>query len=234
MHETVPLFDRDAPERADIRRFDGHAQRRRSPYTWVSWITAYLAGDASCQFTPWLQSNYTFNKLERGGFDLASWKVDHANMVDQRATDLRLDGWTVWLEDQNKFTIKGRFTTLAGKPDLVATKDTDALVVDCKSGQRRGSDLMQVVLYLYALPLCHAAITTNHRLSGEVRYRDGSIPIPPEHITPELRTRITDVLKRLGDPTPPARGSDAAPDDPECTRVPILRNTSHLVSRSHR
>jgi hypothetical protein len=182
-----------------------NAKPRRSPYTWASWITSHLAGDSSCVFTPWLLSHFTFDKLDRGGFDLAAWKVDHANMVDRRATELQRDGWRVWLEDQNKFTIKGRFTTLAGKPDLVATKDTDALVVDCKGGQRRGADVQQVILYVYALPLYHPAITTNHRVSGEVRYRDGALTIAPEHITAALRTRITDLLKRLGDETPPPR-----------------------------
>jgi PD-(D/E)XK nuclease superfamily protein len=206
MSETSDALEHVSPNGPKSSVLYGvNAQRRRSPYTWCTWATPYLSGDAQCLFTAWMQSQYTFDKVERGGFDLATWKVEHAAMVDKRAVELMNAGWNVWVEDQNKFTIKGKFTTLAGKPDLVATKGSEALVVDCKSGKRRESDVQQVLLYLYALPLYHHAITVNHRVSGEVRYKDGAIDIAPERITPGLRARITDTLKRLGDPTPPAK-----------------------------
>ena len=52
--------------------------------------------------------------------------------------NLKAEGYAVFVEDQNKFTLKGRAATLGGVPDLVAVRGAEALVVDCKSGKQRG------------------------------------------------------------------------------------------------
>jgi CRISPR/Cas system-associated exonuclease Cas4 (RecB family) len=178
---------------------------RRSPYAWVTWLTPILAGDAQCWFAPWFKSHFQFEKLERGGVDLATWKVEHAAMVEARAARFRADGWTVYVEDQNKFTLRGTAVTLGGKPDLVAVRGLEARVVDCKGGKRRDSDLQQVLIYLFALPRYHAALTPAHVLTGEVEYRDGSLTIPPESFTPALRERIVETIRRMGADEPPRR-----------------------------
>ena len=66
-------------------------------------------------------------------------------MVRARAAALKADGYTAFVEDQNKFTLKGRAATLGGMPDLVAVRGAGTLVVDCKSGKQRGSDSFQVL-----------------------------------------------------------------------------------------
>lgn len=192
-------------------------KRRFSPYTWCTWLTPLIAGDAQCLYAPWLQSQFQIDKLERGDFDLVRWKIEHAAMVDVRATELRGESWTVAVEDQNKFTLRGQATTLAGKPDIVAVRDSDALVVDCKSGKRRSSDAIQVLLYMFAIPLYHRLWRPSFRLTGEVRYRDGAITIQPEQFTPELRQRIIAMLQRMGDAEPPARVASAS----ECAYCPV-------------
>lgn len=75
----------------------------------------------------------------------------------------------MWVEDQNKFTIRGRTATLAGKPDLVAIKGEVVRVIDCKTGSRKGSDFLQVLIYLLLLPRVHPECR-GKLLSGEVRY----------------------------------------------------------------
>jgi hypothetical protein len=193
------------------------AKRRFGPYTWATWLTPILAGDAQCLFAPWMQSQFQIDKVERGDFDLVRWKIDHADMVTTRADQLRRDGWTVYVEDQNKFTLRGQVTTLAGKPDVVAVRRDDALVIDCKGGKRRSSDALQVLLYMFAIPLYHPAWRPSLRLAGEVQYRDGSLPIQPEQFTPALRERIVALLKRMGNATPPT----PVPSASECAWCPV-------------
>lgn len=184
---------------------------RRGVYFWTTWLTPALCGDAQCLWAPWFQGHYTFDKLERGGLDLETWKVEHAAMVDAAAAAYRRDGWTVTLEDQNKFSLRGAAATVAGKPDLVAVRGDEARVVDCKSGKRRGSDIQQVLLYMFALPLSMPAVQ-GKRLAGELQYRDGPLTIRPDEFTPELRARIVDTIKRLAACEPPPR----VPSTREC------------------
>jgi hypothetical protein len=184
---------------------------RRSPYTWTTWLTALLAGEASCWFAPWVKSHFKIDKLERSDFDLVAWKAQHTDMVDARVTQLRADGWTVTVEDQNFFTLRGRTGTLSGKPDILAIRDLDALVIDCKGGKHRTADVQQVLLYMFALPL-GTRLQEGMRLSGEVQYRDGSVHVRPDDFTPELRKRITDAMLRVSAEAQPL----AVPSVREC------------------
>ena len=55
---------------------------RHAPYTWCTWLTPVLSGDAQCLYPAWLQTQAQIEKVERGGFDLATWKIEHQQMVE--------------------------------------------------------------------------------------------------------------------------------------------------------
>ena len=88
----------------------------------------------------------------------------------------------MYLEDQNSFTMLGsNGAALAGKADIVAIKGDDAIVVDCKTGRPRNSDVTQVKLYMLALPIANEL----HRgkvLRGQVQYKDSNVDIPSASI----------------------------------------------------
>ena len=44
-------------------------------------------------------------------------------------------GYTVYVENQNSFRLRGRQATLGGKPDLIAVKNADAVIIDAKTGR---------------------------------------------------------------------------------------------------
>ncbi|HYM24956.1 MAG TPA: PD-(D/E)XK nuclease family protein [Vicinamibacterales bacterium] len=180
------------------------SKSRGTPFIWVTWLTPILSADAQCEWAPWFKAHYTYDKIERNDFDLERWKVEHAAMVDARAAQLRAEGYIVFVEDQNQFRLKGQSATLSGKPDILAVRPDKALVVDCKSGKRRGSDIHQVLFYLLALPLSHASLS-GQPLHGEVQYRDGSVHISPEEFTGIVRERMVELIKRLGSGEPPRR-----------------------------
>jgi hypothetical protein len=168
------------------------------PYVWTTHVTGYLAGADSCEFKLWFPARFYFDKVDRE-FDLVAWTAEHGQMVRERAEHLRADGWSVLVEDQNKFTLKGKAAILAGKPDIVALRDGERLVVDCKTGKERDSDVWQVLLYQFALPLCgHRFTPAGTPIRGEVQYRHRSIHIAPSDFTLAMRDRIVDVLTRIG------------------------------------
>jgi PD-(D/E)XK nuclease superfamily len=141
---------------------------RGEPYVWVSWLAKLLAGEAHCQWALWFRAHHRYDKVP-SDLDAAGWCVRHAALVGETEQALREEGWKVWVEDQNKFTIRGRTATLAGKPDLVAIKGEVVRVIDCKTGSRKGSDFLQVLIYLLLLPRVHPECR-GKLLSGEVRY----------------------------------------------------------------
>ncbi len=192
--------------------------RRPSIYLWPTWITSLLAGEAQCWYAPWMKAHFKLNLLDRGGFDLAAWKVQHAEMVDQRAGELRAEGYTVTLEDQNAFHLQGRAAKLGGKPDIIGVRGERGLIVDCKGGKRRDSDVQQVLIYLFAAPLAHPHLQ-KVALDGEVRYRDGAVAIRAEQFTPELRQRIVEAITKVGSAMVPP----AAPSARECRFCDIAK-----------
>jgi hypothetical protein len=179
----------------------------------VTWITGLLAGDDQCQYAAWVKSHYTYEKRVRDdGFDLATWKAQHAALVERRAVQLVNTGWTqVMVEDQNKFTLRGQATTLAGVPDLVATKDGILVrVSDAKSGQRRAKDIWQVLLYLFVLPMYHRLAEGSRSIEGEVVYTDGVQYVDP--LAADHRERIIRQIQVTGGSEEPK----ATPSAREC------------------
>jgi len=109
------------------------AQPRSGTYVWVSWLTKQMAGEESCRWRLWFKANNKFDKMP-SDFDLAKWTADHTQLLHSRADHLRADGYAVYLEGQNDFRLKGSSgATLSGKADIVALKDGDACVIDCKT-----------------------------------------------------------------------------------------------------
>jgi CRISPR/Cas system-associated exonuclease Cas4 (RecB family) len=105
--------------------------------------------------------------------NLDTWTAEHTAMVHDVAAEYQAAGFWVYLEGQNSIRVKGSGgAVLAGKPDLIAVKGDTAIVVDCKTGQPRTSDSLQVRLYMYLLSewSTHPARACS-RILGEVRYQ---------------------------------------------------------------
>lgn len=208
------------------------ATARNGSYIWVTWITGLLSGDRHCLWSAWYRAHFKDYERRPTSFDLAAWTARHAEMVRTRAEALRAEGYEVYVEDQNKFCLRGRAATLGGVPDLVGVRDVPgggrrALVVDCKSGRQRNSDYFQVLAYMLVLPLTHPALgdvtgpshgrsgkgsesgASGHsgeiELSGEVQYRDVSLPIPAVKLSDELKGQIRTMIEAIGGDEEPPR-----------------------------
>lgn len=172
------------------------------PYLYATWLSPLLAGSASCQAAVWTKAHFFYDK-RRSDFDFTAWRIAHTAMLEKRAAELRADGWTVTTEDQNAFKLNGKVAILSGKPDLVSRLGDDVLISDLKSGQRRDSDVVQVLLYLFALPLVLTQLRSQ-RLAGEVVYVDGTVPVTMDLLTADVRARILAVIDTVaGETSPP-------------------------------
>ena len=61
-------------------------------------------------------------------------------------------GYTVYMENQNSFRLRGRYATLAGKSDLIAVKNADAVIIDAKTGRISPHHAVQVMPCQYGMP----------------------------------------------------------------------------------
>lgn len=184
--------------------------RHGKPWIFATWLTKTLAGEAQCAFAPWFKAHFRYDKRINPDFQLAAWAADHAEMVRARAEALQADGWRVRLEDANSFKLEGHVAIVSGKPDIVAFRGDDALIVDCKTGRERQADWWQVLLYLWALPLTWKDVPGS--LLAEVQYRHGSSTVQPHELTKERRQQIIAAITAAAATAPPA----AVPSAGEC------------------
>ena len=77
---------------------------------------------------------------------------DHTALVKEARESREALGYQVFTEDQNFFTLRGKSATLAGKPDLIAVKGKDLVIVDAKTGRPNPAHSAQVMIYQYAVP----------------------------------------------------------------------------------
>jgi len=159
------------------------ATLRATTYVWVTWLTKLISGEESFKYKLWFKANHKSYSKVPNSFKLAKWCEEHTALIEKKKAELLSEGYEVYLEDQNSFAMIGNNgATLAGKADIVAIKGDDVIVVDCKTGRCRNSDITQVKLYMLSLPIANEL----HRgkvLRGQVQYKDSTVDIPHQEIT---------------------------------------------------
>jgi len=172
---------------------------RGNPYFWVTWLTKLLVGESSCEWASWLKGNYKNYEKVPSTFDLASWQMNHAALLNQVKDQLESAGETVFTEKQNSFTLRGGKATLGGKPDLISISDRKRTIHDVKTGKPSPAHSAQVMLYMYAIP---RALRQHNGMvfDGRVIYPDHSIDIPNSAVDGEFVQRLGQLIQRLSSP----------------------------------
>ncbi len=180
--------------------------RKRSPYIWVTSLSKLLAGENSCEWSSWFRAQRESNSWARvpSTFDSVAWQMDHAELLRKVSKRWGDQGHRVFLEYQNSLQLSGKVATLGGRPDLVALKDGLNTVIDVKTGQPKESDKIQVMLYMWAVPLAFPQYRSLV-FDGIVVYRDHEIGIPAAAVDDHFISRVVALIRRLASPTPAAR-----------------------------
>jgi hypothetical protein len=197
------------------------ATRRDTPYVWLTWLIKLLSGEEHCYWHRWFQAHHDNYEKAESDFDRATWQADHAAMVAAHAKTLREQGYTVTIEKQNTFRMRGRSgAVFSGQPDLVAIKGDELLMVDCKSGKPHANHRLQVLLYLLlwgrARPQ-HADL----RSRGEIVYSTRPpIPVSAAEADESFMQQFLHVIRELVADEEPAR----VPSYAECSRCELSCN----------
>ena len=190
--------------------------RESGPYIWITWLARLLAGEQSCEWASQFKAHNDAGSWERAPstFDLAGWQIRHTNLLRRCAEEHRQHGYLIALEGQNAFRLRGQTATLAGKPDLVVLLDKErrnAKVIDAKAGNPKTSDQVQVMLYMYLIPLALPGYQ-DFTLAGQVVYENHSVDIPPGAVDKRFISSVQALVRRLGAREPAVR----APSWGEC------------------
>lgn len=176
----------------------GTAVDRDHPYVWATWLAKYLAGEQDCEWSFWFRAHRKHQKVMSGDFDLAKWNADHSALMTRRREELERAGYSVKVESQNQFRVRGQAGTLAGKMDLVGLKPSELLIVDGKTGKQRNSDWFQVLIYLWVARRAWPSLLVERIPRGEVLYATGDrIPVYITDLTPKREAEIAGGMRRL-------------------------------------
>lgn len=89
---------------------------RTNPFAWVTWLSKLMAGEKQCEWACWFRSHYIWDKLPNGLY-LAKWTADHAQLLRVRRAALEDQGFAVYTEEQNSFTLTGKTVLTIGGPE---------------------------------------------------------------------------------------------------------------------
>ena len=201
-----------------VRR-PGTGVERSNPFIWVSWLSKLMAGEKQCEWATWFRSHYTWDKLP-SGLDVAKWTADHAQLLRARKAALEAEGFTVYAEDQNSFTLMGKTgIEVSGKPDIVAIRGAEAYVEDCKTGTPRHSDHFQVLVSMLALPHMEGPCK-GRKLDGRIIYGNTVVDVPSSKIDADLKELFGKTVLMIGGPEPARK----TPSWGECRYCDISRS----------
>jgi CRISPR/Cas system-associated exonuclease Cas4 (RecB family) len=179
------------------------ARLRESPYAWVTWITKLVSGEATCEWALWFRARHYWDKLESGA-DLNSWTADHDALVTWRAKKLRADGLTVFLE--RDLRLEGKTATISGKPDIGYDHEGVFWFEDCKTGKKRDSDHVQVLMYMWLYSFRYKV-----PIRGRVVYKDAVIDVDHERLT-NIKDAVLKLIAMATSNSAPSR----SPSPSEC------------------
>ena len=103
--------------------------------------------------------------------------LEHTALVTQERESRGKLGYEVFTENQNSFRLRKTSATLAGKPDLIALKGGDAVIIDAKTGRPSPAHAVQVMIYQYAVPKALPEYR-DVEFRGHVVYPDSHVGIP--------------------------------------------------------
>lgn len=150
---------------------------RQFPYIWATWLPRLLTGENSCEWAAWFKAHHQNWTKQPSDFDQAKWLLGHTALVNERISNWQVGGFDVDVEAQNGFQLRGKTATLAGRPDLIVAHDDDALIVDVKTGREQPCHVVQVMIYLYALPRTPSQYR-DALPAEEVAYHTHTIQVP--------------------------------------------------------
>ncbi|MFQ4136315.1 PD-(D/E)XK nuclease family protein [Nodosilinea sp. PGN35] len=187
-------------------------------------LAKHVAGDRQCRYALHGQTCYWLPKPP-SDFDAEGYRLRHQAALALYAEQLRQEGFIVYTEDSNECRMRSKAgVSISGKPDIIAIRGDEVLIVDIKTGRPAAKDIAQVQIYMAMVPAVKLHGITDVP-AGRLVYSDGPFDIDPAQITPEFKTQISELIQAVAQDVPP----EPTPSARECRWCPIAHVCSHKV-----
>ena len=107
---------------------------------------------------------------------------------------------------------------MAGKPDLIAVKGSEAVIIDAKTGKPSPSHAAQVLIYMHALPKSLEEYR-GVQFRAHAVYPDSQVGIPVSAVDDRFVDNLGGLIRRLAAETPARR----VPSAQECAFCDITK-----------
>lgn len=199
---------------------DAEPTPREEPYVFLTWLARWMSGERSCEWAVWFQAHWKDFKRAEGDTSFAVWRARHTKLLRETHRALNADGYRVKVEAQNWFRYRheGAPIVVGGKPDLLAFRDDDAIVLDVKTGRAHDWHEQQVLLPMSLLPRSDLAEYEDARFRGRLVYEDGLVRDFPARQAEDVFEQLPYFLDILAGPEEEAH---RVPSREECRFCPI-------------
>ena len=130
--------------------------------------------------------------------------MKHTALLNEQKAKWEEPGYDVHVEGQNAFRLHGKAATLAGRPDLIVDRVDDALIIDLKTGREQPWHVVQVMIYMYALPRALPQYQ-DIPLAGAVAYPTHTVEVPTVRRDGKFARNLASLIRQLASDTPPKR-----------------------------
>lgn len=194
---------------------------RAEPYVFLTWLARWMSGERSCEWAVWFQAHWKDFKRAESDASFAVWRARHTKLLRETHRALNADGYRVKVEAQNWFRYRHEGPApivVGGKPDLLAFRDDDAIVLDVKTGRAHDWHEQQVLLPMALLPRSDLHEHEDARFRGRLVYEDGQVREFPSRQAEDVFGELPYFLDILAGPEEEAR---RVPSREECGFCPI-------------
>ncbi|MDE0100300.1 MAG: PD-(D/E)XK nuclease family protein [Truepera sp.] len=178
--------------------------RQSGPYIHATWAAHLLAGNKSCEWAYQFQALHdkdSYNQAPDSG-NWALYRMRHTSLLRRVHEAWDEEGYDCTLENQNSFFLKQWDATLGGKPDLIVSKGDSNIIIDTKTGRPNDSHILQVMVYMYAVPLAHSKYH-GVTFEGRVAYENYEVQVPS--VDDEFIYELESLFRRLTSEEPARR-----------------------------
>ncbi len=192
---------------------------RDEPYSFLTQLARWMSGERSCEWAVWFQAHWKDFDRVPSDFDFITWKVRHTRLLRETWRALGGDGYRLKIEDQNWFRYEHPSgVVVGGKPDLLALREDDDIVLDVKTGRAHDWHELQVLLPMALLPHSDLDEHRERRFRGRLVYEDGQVRDLHPAQADEIMAELPYFLDIVAGPEEEAR---RVPSRQECRFCPI-------------
>ena len=179
--------------------------RTTGPRISPPWLAGLLSAEANCEWASWFRTHHeNWQACEISNLPGIDWRIQYTCQLNDCIKRYEEQGYTVSNGGPNAYSLSLAEAVLSGRPDVIATKGDDCVVVDFPKGEPNRSHQFQVMIHMYALPRAVERLR-DMSLRGELVYWQGQVDIPPDSLDREFIENLHSQAQRLTDGQPLAR-----------------------------